>query len=202
MKTETMKTQTPLRLKFAATVALAAALFLTGCVVTSVYPFYHAKDVVFDPALIGVWTDASKNEPGADAWTFEQVDDRTYKLTIADGADKKTEFDARLFKLKGQHFLDCLPRERAEGNAPVHYLMRLDALSPKLEFRLLDYDWLAKLLEKNPRAIRHIVVPKKAGDGDGGELILTADTAELQKFLRKHLKTPDAWGEPVAMKKP
>ena len=203
MKTESIKPQIPARLRFPVTLALGlvAALFVTGCVVTSVYPFYHPKDVIFDAALLGVWAEAAKTNADKETWTFEKIDDRTYKLIIVDG-DKKTEYDARLFKLKEQQFLDCLPRERTEGGLPLHHLMRVEAVSRGLEFRLLDYGWLGKLVEKDPRAIRHIVVPKKADEGDGGDLVLTADTAELQKFLRKHLKTADAWTEPVVMKHP
>jgi hypothetical protein len=196
MKTETMKTRTSLHLKFAATVALAALLFLTGCVVTSVYPFYHAKDVIFDPALLGGWVEADKAD--GDIWTFEKIDDRTYKLTIPEGADGKTEFTARLFKLKEQLFLDCVPRKNEEGNVPAHYLLRLDALSPQLKMRTLDYDWLEDLVEKHPRAIRHIIA---SGNGDGGDVVLTADTAELQRFVRKHLKNADAWSELEVMKR-
>ena len=49
--------------------------------------------------------------------------------------------------------------------------------------------------------LRHTIVPKKGGDGEGGDLVLTADTAELQKFTVKHLKTADAWSDPVKLKK-
>lgn len=178
--------------------ALAAGLFVAGCVVSSVYPYYHAKDVIFDPALLGVWSEPAKTSADMETWTFEKLDDRTYKLTTADG-DKKTEFDTRLFKLGDQRFLDCLPRERHDNTAPVHYLMRLDSVTAKLTIRLLDYDWLGKLVEKSPRAIRHVIVPKKAGESDGGDLLLTADTRELQSFIRKHLKTADAWSDEVTM---
>ncbi len=37
---------------------LALTTLLAGCVVTSVYPFYTAKDVQFDPALVGSWAEA------------------------------------------------------------------------------------------------------------------------------------------------
>lgn len=196
MNTETIKTRTPLHRKFTATVALAALLFLTGCVVTAVYPFYHLKDVVFDPALLGGWVEADKAD--GDLWTFEKIDDRTYKLTIPDGSDEKIEFTARLFKLKDQLFLDCVPRKNPEPNVPAHYLLRLDALSPQLQMRMLDYDWLASLVKKHPRAIRHII---GTGNGDGNDVVLTADTAELQRFIRKHLKTADAWTDVEVMKK-
>lgn len=199
MKTKT-QSHPALTLKTLGIFALLATLLLAGCVVTSVYPFYNAKDVTFDPALVGTWLDATKTNTDAETWTFEKLDDQTYKLIVMD-SDKKTEFDTHLFKLDRQLFLDCLVRERPDGGVPTHLLMRVTSSAPKLELQLLDYGWLGKLLEQQPRAIRHIVVPKKAGDGDGGEFVLTADTAELQKFIRKHLKTKEAWAGGVSLKK-
>ena len=35
------------------TTGLALIAFLAGCVVTSVYPYYTPKDLLFDPALVG-----------------------------------------------------------------------------------------------------------------------------------------------------
>jgi len=186
------------------TLLLAAGLaltLLTGCVVTSVYPYYTPKDVVFDPALLGVWGDPASTNADRETWTFAKLDDQTYKLVVAE-KDKKTEFDARLFKLKQHTFLDCLPRERADYAVPGHMLMKVECISPALELRLLDYDWLGKLLEKNPKTIRHTVVPKPAGEsGDGGQLVLTADTAELQKFILKHASNTNAFGEVTGMKR-
>lgn len=180
---------------------LAALVLLSGCVVTSIYPHYHAKDLRFDPALLGTWVEADKTNSDQETWTFELVAEKTYKLIVTDN-DKKTEFDTHLFQLKGQLFLDFLPRERPENSAPLHFVMRVDALAPQLEWRMLKYDWLAKLVERNPKTIRHVVVPRKAGDGsDGGDLVVTADTDELQKFLARHRKTADAWSDKVVLKK-
>jgi len=30
--------------------------------------------------------------------------------------------------------------------------------------------------------------------------VLTADTVELQRFILEHLKTEEAWGEPIVLK--
>lgn len=150
-------------------------------------PANHAKDVAFDSALLGSWVEADKTNADAETWAFEKLEARTCKLIVAENA-KQTEFDTHLFKLKGALFLDCLPRERPDNSAPLHFLMRVDALTPELKLRLLNFEWLTRLVEKDPRAIRRPVVPKKVGDGHvGGDLVLTADTTELQKFIAKHL---------------
>ena len=185
------------------TILLAAGLALTlvtGCVVTSVYPYYTPKDLTFDPALLGVWSEPEKTNTDSENWKFEQVDPRTYKLTVHD-TDKDTEYDAHLFKLKEYTFLDCLPRERTDCLTPSHALLRMDNLKPELKMSLLKYDWLEELIKKNPKAIRHVIVPKEAGkSSDDGLVVLTADTVELQQFVLKYVKTADAWSDPLVMK--
>src|ERR1017187_3436262 len=146
-----------------------ATVLLAGCVVTSVYPFYTAKEVVFDPALLGVWSDAAKTNGDKETWTFEKIDGQTYKLIVHE-KDKHAEYDMHLFKLKERAFLDGLPRERCDYTTPSHVLLRVDSNQPTLRMRPLNYDWLRKLVEADAKAIRHVVVPKAAGssnDDDG-----------------------------------
>lgn len=182
------------------TAGLSLAL-LTGCVTLSVYPYYTAKDLTFDPALVGAWADPDKTNEDRETWTFEKTEHQTYHLTVTD-KDEKTEFDAQLFELKNQMFLDCLPRERSDYSAPCHVLLRINRIQPTLEMHLLDFEWLSKLIEKQPKAIRHTLIEKAGGKtGDNEGLVLTADTAELQKFILKHIKTEEAWGEVKVMQK-
>lgn len=179
-------------------VGLGLAL-LTGCVTMSVYPFYTDKDLTYDPTLVGVWADASTTNASGETWTFERDEGAGYLLKVKED-DKVTEFDARLFKLKGQLFLDCLVRKREDYMLPCHILLRVDSLQSRLQMRLLDYEWLGELIEKQPKAIRHALVPGKKSDDQ--MLVLTADTAALQKFVLKHLATQEAWGDdPLVMKK-
>lgn len=181
-----------------------ALLLLAGCVTLSVYPYYTAKDVIFDSALLGNWIEEGKTNADGQVWTFEKINERAYRFTVTDTDKDKFEFDAHLFKLKGHTFLDCLrrDRERDEFTVPGHVLLRVDQLQPTLEVRVLDYDWLKKLLEKNPKAIRHALIPKAGANGNESEdLVLTASTAELQKFILKHLNTEEAWGDAGVMQR-
>jgi hypothetical protein len=66
----------------------------------------------------------------------------------------------------------------------------------------MNYEWLTKLVEQNPAAIRHTLIHPEAGrTNDGGLLVLTADTAELQTFVRRQLGNTNAWTEPIALHK-
>jgi hypothetical protein len=177
-----------------------AAVCLAGCVVTSVYPYYTVKDLTFDPILLGIWSDPTDTNVTKATWTFEKLGAQNYSLLIRD--DNKTNaFDAHLFTLGNAKFLDLLPRERLEYQTPSHLLLHVAQLHPQLELRLLNYGWLSKLVEEKPKAIRHIIVPKESGSAEDGLLTLTADTAELQKFIRKQLHNTNAWVEPMVLKK-
>src|SRR2546427_6041438 len=59
---------------------LALLPLLTGCVVTSVYPFFNAKDVAFEPALIGAWADAGSTNAANEHWQFEKAPGQAFKL--------------------------------------------------------------------------------------------------------------------------
>jgi hypothetical protein len=179
---------------------LASTAVLAGCVVTSVYPFYTVKDVVFDPALLGAWAEADSTNAANEHWRFEKAENEAYVLTVHE-VDKHTEFDAHLFKLRGVLFLDLLPRERPDNSLPLHYLLKVNRIAPSLDWTLLDYDWLSKLVEKDPKAIRHMLVPKKLGETGNGDFVLTADTAELQRFILKHVNTQGAFPPGKAMRR-
>lgn len=171
---------------------LGALLVLTGCVLTSVYPYYTAKDVVFEPKLIGSWFDAEKGATN-EFWEFARTGtNNAYTLTVHDEG-KATEFDARLFRLKQWTFIDALPTAGQEDFIPPHYLLKVSRFEPTLEMAVLDYKWVRELLEEKPGALRHTFVEKKPGESEGGRLVLTADTAELQKFILKHAADTNAF---------
>ena len=179
-----------------------ALVLLTGCVTLSVYPYYTAKDVSFDPALLGIWVDPDNTNADRQTWSFDKVNDQTYRLTVTD-KDEKTEFDARLFKLKGHTFLDCLPRDYKDFSTPCHVLLRIERTQPALETRLLSYEWIENLIEKEPKAIRHSLIPEAGKKGDDAKgFVLTADTTELQKFILKHIQTKEARKDKMVMRRP
>jgi hypothetical protein len=183
------------------TTLIAAGLALvlgTGCILTSVYPFYFEKDVVFDPALLGTWQKAGQAD---EHWKFERDKANGYRITVlADG--KPSLEQGQLFKLQGQMFLDLCAHECKEDiqpePVPSHLLLRVDQLTPTLKLTGLDYNWLKELLAQNPSALRHLLL--KTGDNPTDRrIVLTADTAELQQFVIKHLKTEGAWTDPLEL---
>ena len=181
-------------------VSLLAIMLLTSCVVTSLYPFYTSKDLVFDQSLLGEWVDAATTNQPADFFRVERQGEKGYVMTAFTASETNTS-EANLFRLKQHLFLDVFPTNRSLDYVPVHQLTKLTRLEPEIEGVNLNYDWLAKLLEKRPGAIRHLVLPDKPGDDQGGRVVLTAGTAELQRFILKHVNNTNAWNEPSKWKR-
>jgi len=177
----------------------AVMLFFTGCVVTSIYPYYTDKDLVFDPAVVGNWAEAGATNATTEYVRIEQAGDKSYRATVF-GTDETNSSDVYLFRLKQQLFLDTCPTNRSLDFVPVHQVSKVMQLGPTLETANLNYDWLAKLLEKNPRAIRHLLLRDNPGD-EHGRIVLTADTKELQRFILKFLNNTNAWEEPSQFKR-
>ena len=174
------------------------SLSLAGCV-PSVYPLYTAKDLIFDPALIGVWQEDGEE----DSWTFTRLDDTSYRLVVKEG-DKTAPFDVHLVRLGAYRFLDMTPHE--DGLQELvpdiyrmsliagHMILKVSQVEPALQMAFLDPDWLGKRLKARPAEIAHIM----RGDTD---VVLTAPTPDLQRFISQHAGDKEAFGESSNLKK-
>src|SRR6266699_4476433 len=92
---------------------LSASVFvvlcgLSGCIPTSINPLYTGQDLVFDPALIGVWRSEGDSK---ETWAFEKAGDTKYTFIYTDAEGKTGRFEAHLLKLGHTRFLDLFPDE-------------------------------------------------------------------------------------------
>ena len=183
---------------------LGCALALAGCV-PSWNPFYTDKDLAFDPALAGTWRPVEAKAGSQETWAFKTDDNTRYQLTQTDEQGRQATFDARLFKLKGQRFLD-LYLTKVEGGqlklndwasislVPAHLLLKVEQIEPTLKLAAMNPDWMQKYLKKNPDAIAHRIV----SDGD---VVLAASTGELQQFILAHQGDQEFFGGAMEMKR-
>ena len=181
------------------------ALFLVaGCIVTSVNPLYTQKDLVFDPALVGVWSeDNDKN-----IWAFEKVAEKEYKLLHTDEKGRTGTFAAHLLKLGKYQFLDLHlvdPGEKEEWQInelaalaiimrPGHLFFKVSQIQPTLQVSALSEEWLTKLLEKDPKTIQHEKI-QFGSDTNSCRNVLTANTKDLQRFILKYADSTNAFGD-------
>ena len=175
-------------------IAIGAVAILLAACIPSVNPFYTDKDVVFDPRLVGEWRGNDTNNP--ETWVFEQSTNKAFDVMVTEQG-KTGKFKAHLFKLKDARFLDVIPTDcnYASNQAyvvsysmfPGHLLMRITQIEPELKFAPCDYEWLQKYLETNPGAVAHHT--------EYDSIVLTDTTANLQKFVMKHLGTNELFKE-------
>ncbi len=180
---------------------LGLALALAGCVVTSVNPFYTAKDVVFDKALLGKWGVADNSSKAT--VEFQKDTESSYLLVVHNEDGTEGRFVVRLFRLGKQRFFDQLPiGQKGSDYIPVHQLTRVSVEGTTMVFAGLKYEWLKNLVEAQPSAIAHSVVTERTDDGkEPTRIVLTASTAELQVFVLKNLTNAAAWDEAGTLKR-
>jgi hypothetical protein len=65
--------------------------------------------------------------------------------------------------------------------------------------RRLD-KWLEELLKEHPKAVRHLIVETRSCDASSQRLVLTADTAELQRFIRRNADNRAAFEDSITLK--
>ncbi len=154
-------------------VTLGFLLIFAGCV-QSLNPLYTEQDLIFETALLGVWTDKDSTE----TWELTKTNEKQYKLVITDEDGKTGEFTAHLLKIDGKTFMDLMPVELAlpqnnfykEHFVPTHTFAQISQTAPTVQISFLEPKWLGKFLAKKPSAVRH----EKMGE----EIFLTASPKE------------------------
>jgi hypothetical protein len=167
---------------------LCSVFAMSGCV-PSLHPLYTDKDLIFEPELLGDWVEAKPDSKGI--LTFSKSDDGAYKVISAN--DKDTwSFSGHLVKLGDKRFLDLSGDSSADCHTlviPVHMWFLLSQTRSTLQLRDFSDDWLGRILKREPAALKHEFVDK--------DLVLTASTPELQRFVLLHANTKGAFDEPA-----
>src|SRR3974390_1325268 len=67
------KNLSTIRVAAVAAASLTVVMFFAGCVVTSIYPYYTDKDLVFDQAVLGDWVEAGQTNEPSEYIRFEPI---------------------------------------------------------------------------------------------------------------------------------
>jgi hypothetical protein len=155
-------------------------LVLAGCNdYVSLFPLYDDSTLATTPSLSGSW----KSFEG-DSWRFVP-DGKRYKLTVIDDEDKPWKFDAGLVELSGRLFLDLSGEDNGITGAPAHIVARIRLFPDPREGNRIEIAWLEKswmeerLLEE--KQMTHLPETNR-------RTVLTAPTATLQDFFRRHAR--------------
>ena len=89
--------------------------------------------------------------------------EKAYWVTAMATAETNS-VEAHLFRLRQQLYIDTLHTNRSLDYVPAHQVSKITHVEQSLETADLNYDWLAKLLDKHPAELRHIVLQDKPGE--------------------------------------
>jgi hypothetical protein len=158
-------------------------LLLSGCLTPSLHPLYTDTDVLSDPGLVGSW--AEDDDDDDESWTFELLEENAYRLTITEDGESAI-LEAHLLQLGEHLFLDLYPEEMEFASdwyelhlLPVHTFYWVSLQGDLLELAVMDSEWLQDRSDAGELGIRH----ERRDD----TVILTAPTADLQKFILAHV---------------
>ncbi|MBS4028143.1 MAG: hypothetical protein KGZ58_05825 [Ignavibacteriales bacterium] len=163
-------------------------ILFSGCL-RSLRPLYTDKDLVFDKALIGVWSEENER----DTWTFLKSEKNSYELVYTEkGVPAKLE--AHLVQLGSYRFLDIYLKDIPEENGlynlhiiPAHTFSKVRFHGDTLSLSMLDADWAKKMFKENKLTIKHEETEKG--------LLLTAPTEDLQKLVLTYAEDKNAFGK-------
>ena len=182
------------------------AITTSSCLVKSLHPFYTEKDVIYKPELLGNWQgkdsstwEISQHKGFAGIFKPEQ-NGNAYDIKFTD-KNGTSKFLAHLFTVNNQLYLDFyLPDMQGQDLAvmhmiPAHTLARVELANKQITINWYNEEWLIKLFNENRIRIAHERIPYDLDEKnpDNFQVILTAPTAELQKFIDKYGNDPAAF---------
>jgi hypothetical protein len=164
--------------------ALAALAVLTGCEspapsLISLEPVATAKDTAFDNGLIGTWEEQADKDLIA---IIRRADSGGYQISaVSSGA--VLSFQAQMFRLGDDEFLDISPADDNDFRIPGHAVMRLWISGSSLRWAFLDSDWLKEQ------------ITALATHNSDGKMQLFSPTAAVRAFIAANGADEKAYGK-------
>lgn len=182
-------------------ILILAMTAMSSCLVSSLHPFFKAKDKFFDTTMVGYWIDGDSCIwtilPNMVAAGFMEPEkhDSSYVITYYEDEEKYAALTGTLFRLNDVDYVDFIPDPNEDHctsdmttyhHVPVHTLARVQYNKDSILLYWYADEWLNELLEQNRIRIQNETIPGY----DSDRHVLTAPTDELQKFIRKYANDP------------
>jgi len=152
---------------------LAGVAAMTGCVpAVAIHPLYTSQDLVSDLPLEGAW--ATKD---GEVWRVQKS---------GDGYDV-AEYTVHLLRLKEYEFVDVASKSDPNVGVAGHLFGKIRMEGDDLYVSLMDETWLKQMVDAG--------LAPQSTIGEGHQIVLTAPTSELQKFILLHAADPGAWDD-------
>lgn len=179
---------------------------VAGCI-PSLHPLYTDRDRKRMDVITGDWlSDDSSSmyrimaDPDEPSYVFTYTDlSRKGNLFAQDSS--RANFIVNLVSLNGSDFMDFFPGDNDDLQnlnmllqvhlIPAHTFAKFRVTQDTIIIWRFDPEWLEDLFEENRIRISH----EKMDD----QIVLTASTEELQKFVSKYADDPAAYVEPEVL---
>lgn len=166
-------------------------LLSAGCMVTSLNPIFTDKDLVYWTNLVGTWQGDKEGDTITIAGSPET---KEYAIKMS-SEGQSLDLTGHLCEINSKTYIDIvlsnLPDEKQFPGVPlvtpIHVFYMIEVQGDSLRLRSMSTDWI-----KNRRDKGHLWIANRA---DGDSTLLTADTARVQRFLRRWGNAKDAWGD-------
>ena len=171
--------------------ALLLALTSSACLVVSLHPVYEPETIAFEPVLLGEWT--ADEDPVS--VTFERAEWHSYHLSYREGDKAPTRLSVRLTKVGETLLLDLTPLDGTDIGVlqlPVHGICRVSLDAETLTLAGLNYDTLFERVRAGPAGLPASLDERK-------NVVITASTAELRRWLGTHIAEEDLFAAPVTL---
>lgn len=216
-----MKTHT----KILNSIAVLSLLF-SGCYLKSVHPLIPVTQAELLEGLEGRWeaegerwtfANDPRNFKNPDMSKFHDLGDgdileeKYYMVLYEDinGEDSDTLFFlGTVGEFGGNYFLDLSIFELESRNSnfedihlfPVHTFSKIEINDGSLAISFFEDDWIKDLITSNRVRIKHERISSE-GPTDRDEILITASTKELQKFVTKYGNDDEAFDKPIELKR-
>ncbi|MDZ4857538.1 MAG: hypothetical protein SGI88_01035 [Candidatus Hydrogenedentes bacterium] len=173
-----------------------APLLLAGCMVRSLNPIYTDEDLVQVPEVEGTWK-------GDDETTFSFVREGDGYLFSVKEKESSVTASAHFVRLGSEIYMDLtIPEETFDAmeklnsglpmtvglyTTPVHVFYQIERTDGLFRMRTMNHGWVKERRDKGRLWIGHIA--------QDDSTLLIADTARVQRFLRKWAHCDEAWSD-------
>jgi hypothetical protein len=166
----------------------ACLVLLSGCPVKSLNGLDEGSDndhdMVFDRRLVGTWADVGQKCASTVTIT---ANEKVYTWQVVDcESNKKTSYEARLFKLDQRYFLDMTApsEEVCDLCMGIHLISLVQFEKDSFALAPIDYDWFNKAVQKKSVTLK--TLPDDPGT-------ITSPSKDLKAFCRKYADNREAF---------
>jgi hypothetical protein len=163
-----------------------SAMLSAGCLVSSLHPVYEDAAIVFDEGLLGTWT----NRESEVSVIVSRGEWKSYQLAFTDRFGT-TRFDGRLTTIGTARFLSVRPSDALDQPAFVvatHGFMQIERERATVRVREPDYAAVLARATAGKLGVDAATDVKQ-------NVIITAPSPRLRRWLAAALKDPALWAE-------